>query len=103
MSSARSFLLPILALLLISSSSAQYDEEPQQEELVDPLAYLQNPSLNQELPGLSYSYYHQTCPDLDAIINRKVKEWIDEDYTLAASLIRLHFHDCAVRVPTYES
>ncbi|CBI27386.3 unnamed protein product, partial [Vitis vinifera] len=89
------FLLPILALLLISASSAQYEEH--EEELTDPLTYLENPSLNEMLPGLSFSYYRQTCPDLEAIINRKVKEWIDKDYTLAASLIRLHFHDCAVK------
>ncbi|XVE99145.1 hypothetical protein REPUB_Repub03eG0172000 [Reevesia pubescens] len=33
---------------------------------------------------------------LEEIINRKVKEWIAKDHTLAASLLRLHFHDCAV-------
>lgn len=49
---------------------------------------------------LSFSYYQQKCPDAEAIINRKLKEWFQKDYTLAASLIRLHFHDCAVRVRT---
>ncbi|XVE95706.1 hypothetical protein REPUB_Repub02eG0122500 [Reevesia pubescens] len=33
---------------------------------------------------------------LEEIINRKVKEWIEKDRTLVASLLRLHFHDCAV-------
>ncbi|KAA8537166.1 hypothetical protein F0562_029608 [Nyssa sinensis] len=46
---------------------------------------------------LSFSYYDQSCPDLEGIINRKINEWVNKDYTVAASLIRLHFHDCAVR------
>lgn len=47
---------------------------------------------------LSFTYYEKTCPNMEAIVHRKVSKWIKEDYTLAASLIRLHFHDCAVRV-----
>ncbi|KAK6916946.1 hem peroxidase [Dillenia turbinata] len=46
---------------------------------------------------LSFSYYQQSCPQAESIIYNKVKEWIDKDYTLAPSLIRLHFHDCSVR------
>ncbi|XP_022762547.1 peroxidase 7 [Durio zibethinus] len=45
---------------------------------------------------LSFTYYHQRCPMLEEIISRKVKEWIAKDHSLAASLLRLHFHDCAV-------
>lgn len=47
---------------------------------------------------LSFTHYLKTCPDAEAIIRRKVSAWIHKDYTLAASIIRLHFHDCAVRV-----
>ncbi|KAK9269376.1 hypothetical protein L1049_001148 [Liquidambar formosana] len=46
---------------------------------------------------LSFTYYLNTCPDLEGIIQSKVQAWIKKDYTLAASIIRLHFHDCAVR------
>ncbi|XP_076912043.1 peroxidase 7-like [Bidens hawaiensis] len=46
---------------------------------------------------LSYSLYHKSCKDVEGIIYRKVKEWVKKDPTLAPSLIRLHFHDCAVR------
>ncbi|XP_015889318.2 peroxidase 7 [Ziziphus jujuba] len=46
---------------------------------------------------LSFTHYLTTCPDAEAIIQRKVSAWIQKDYTLAASIIRLHFHDCAVR------
>ncbi|XVE67580.1 hypothetical protein DITRI_Ditri08aG0171800 [Diplodiscus trichospermus] len=45
---------------------------------------------------LSFTHYHQRCPQLEEIIYKKVKEWIAKDHTLAASLLRLHFHDCAV-------
>ncbi|KAK9077456.1 hypothetical protein SSX86_005793 [Deinandra increscens subsp. villosa] len=46
---------------------------------------------------LSYSLYHKSCQDVEGIIYRKVKEWVKKDPTIAPSLIRLHFHDCAVR------
>ncbi|KAB5544462.1 hypothetical protein DKX38_012574 [Salix brachista] len=46
---------------------------------------------------LSDSYYFKTCPAAEEIIFRKMKAWFRKDYTLASSIIRLHFHDCAVR------
>ncbi|KAM0002822.1 putative peroxidase [Helianthus debilis subsp. tardiflorus] len=46
---------------------------------------------------LSYSLYHKSCPNVEGIIYRKVKEWVKRDPSLAPSLMRLHFHDCAVR------
>lgn len=48
--------------------------------------------------ALSHNYYNRTCPDAEGIIHRKVQAWIKKDFTLAPALIRLHFHDCAVRV-----
>ncbi|KVH87993.1 heme peroxidase [Cynara cardunculus var. scolymus] len=46
---------------------------------------------------LSYSLYHESCPDVEGIIYRKVKEWVTKDPTLAPSLLRLQYHDCVVR------
>ncbi|KAI4332095.1 hypothetical protein L6164_017032 [Bauhinia variegata] len=46
---------------------------------------------------LSFGYYHKSCPQFESILHNKVVEWIKKDYTLAASLLRLHFHDCSVR------
>ncbi|CAN1225717.1 Peroxidase 7 [Linum grandiflorum] len=46
---------------------------------------------------LSFAYYQGTCPEAEGIINRKVRDWVMNDSTLAASLMRLHFHDCSVR------
>ncbi|XP_030524463.1 peroxidase 7-like [Rhodamnia argentea] len=47
--------------------------------------------------GLSFVYYQRHCPQFEAVVSRKVKEWVKKDYTLASALMRLHFHDCAVR------
>ncbi|KAI3858343.1 hypothetical protein MKX03_024667 [Papaver bracteatum] len=41
------------------------------------------------------AYYH-TCPDVERIIYSKVEEAAMNDPRMAASLLRLHFHDCFV-------
>ncbi|MCL7039954.1 hypothetical protein MKW94_026553 [Papaver nudicaule] len=41
------------------------------------------------------AYYH-TCPDAERIIYSKVEEAVMNDPWMAASLLRLHFHDCFV-------
>ncbi|KAG4947662.1 hypothetical protein JHK87_043669 [Glycine soja] len=46
---------------------------------------------------LSIGHYHTTCPDTEGIISQKVAAWVKKDPTLAPAIIRLHFHDCAVR------
>ncbi|XWS16721.1 hypothetical protein CRYUN_Cryun33cG0002100 [Craigia yunnanensis] len=46
---------------------------------------------------LSFTYYLNSCPGVEGIIQEKVKAWFRKDYTLAASIIRLQFRDCAVR------
>ncbi|XP_021745506.1 peroxidase 7-like [Chenopodium quinoa] len=46
---------------------------------------------------LNRDYYDYSCNDFEEIIAKKVWEWYKKDETIAASLIRLHFHDCSVR------
>ncbi|KAK1367326.1 Peroxidase [Heracleum sosnowskyi] len=46
---------------------------------------------------LSLEYYHKSCPQLEGIIQQKLHGLVKKDNTLAASIIRLHFHDCFVR------
>ncbi|KAI3966823.1 hypothetical protein MKX01_006760 [Papaver californicum] len=41
------------------------------------------------------AYYH-TCPDVERIVYSKVEEAVMNDPRMAASLLRLHFHDCFV-------
>nr|GMC92333.1 peroxidase 7 [Ipomoea batatas] len=48
--------------------------------------------------ALSFDYYMNSCPQLEQIVHNKIMQWIKRDRTLAPALIRLHFHDCAVRV-----
>ncbi|KAK1282861.1 Peroxidase 7 [Acorus calamus] len=47
--------------------------------------------------ALSFSHYEERCPHFEEIVHKKVNQWFKKDYTLAAALIRLHFHDCSVR------
>ncbi|GLT69043.1 hypothetical protein SLA2020_412250 [Shorea laevis] len=46
---------------------------------------------------LSTDFYVNTCPHVEDIIQQKVAAWTQNDSTLAPSILRLHFHDCAVR------
>ncbi|TVU39049.1 hypothetical protein EJB05_12451, partial [Eragrostis curvula] len=56
------------------------------------------PAYDKPVEGLDAGYYRKSCPDMEAIVQKAVKKALDKDYTLAAGLIRLYFHDFAVRV-----
>ncbi|XP_022137453.1 peroxidase 7 [Momordica charantia] len=90
------FPLLFLILILTSAVAAYEDFEDDGEEY----SSLEVPQLQEFSPFddfLSYGFYQKRCPDVDAIIHRKLKQWFDQDNTIAASLMRLHFHDCVVR------
>ena len=48
--------------------------------------------------ALSSNYYAKTCPNVDSIIANAVKSAVSRDKTLPAALLRMHFHDCFIRV-----
>lgn len=48
--------------------------------------------------ALSMDYYMMSCPFLEPIIRNTVNQALRRDPTLAAGLLRLHFHDCFVQV-----
>lgn len=48
--------------------------------------------------SLVYDYYKETCPFVEDIIRRQVEIAVLKDPRMAASLLRLHFHDCFVMV-----
>jgi peroxidase len=48
--------------------------------------------------GLSLNYYDNTCPNYEATVTAAVKQAMATDKTVPAALLRMHFHDCFVRV-----
>nr|GMD76534.1 peroxidase 40 [Ipomoea batatas] len=45
---------------------------------------------------LSFGLYQDSCPEAEAIVFAWVERVVSEDPRMAASLLRLHFHDCFV-------
>lgn len=48
--------------------------------------------------ALSMGYYIMSCPFADQTVTDTVNQALRKDPTLAAGLLRLHFHDCFVQV-----
>lgn len=47
---------------------------------------------------LAVEYYKEMCPLVENIVRRVVETAVIKDPRMAASLLRLHFHDCFVMV-----
>ncbi|GLJ44876.1 hypothetical protein SUGI_0944640 [Cryptomeria japonica] len=47
--------------------------------------------------ALRRNFYKKSCPSAEATVELVVKKYIAKDRTLAAPLLRMHFHDCFVR------
>ena len=47
---------------------------------------------------LSTSFYSSSCPKAEDIVRSTVESYFNKDPTIAAGLLRLHFHDCFVQV-----
>jgi len=45
---------------------------------------------------LQFDVYQESCPEAEPIILSWVQSAISEEPRMAASLLRLHFHDCFV-------
>ncbi|XP_057806106.1 peroxidase 40 [Salvia miltiorrhiza] len=45
---------------------------------------------------LSFDFYLSSCPEAEAIVFSWVEKAVSDDPRMAASLLRLHFHDCFV-------
>lgn len=47
---------------------------------------------------LDYKFYDYTCPNLTKIVRFGLWSAMGNDTRIAASLLRLHFHDCIANV-----
>ena len=80
-----SFFIIVVCLIIISTNGYDIDVE----------------DLPTPVDGLSWTFYNETCPNLESIVNATLETALDEDITQAAGLLRLHFHDCFVQVCIY--
>ena len=54
--------------------------------------------LHHSVGALTVGYYDRTCNSAESIVRGAVRSAVSSDRTIAASLVRLHFHDCFVQV-----
>ncbi|KAF3617891.1 Cationic peroxidase 2, partial [Capsicum annuum] len=47
--------------------------------------------------GLQIGFYSSSCPNAESIVRSTVQAEFNKDPTIAAGLLRLHFHDCFVQ------
>ncbi|RWR93451.1 peroxidase 57 [Cinnamomum micranthum f. kanehirae] len=57
------------------------------------LALLLNPSFTLEV-----NFYRHSCPQAEYAVKGTVKQHFQRDPSVPAGLLRLHFHDCIIRV-----
>ena len=52
---------------------------------------------------LTTDFYDESCPQIYSIVKQQIKIAVQAEPRMAASLVRLHFHDCFVNVSNYSS
>eukprot|EP01018_Ginkgo_biloba_P039314 Gb_36391 [translate_table: standard] len=54
-------------------------------------------SLRLSCEGMEVGFYSPTCPDAESVVRATVQKSFQSDKTIAAALLRLHYHDCFVQ------
>ena len=49
-------------------------------------------------PQLQVGFYGSSCPQAESIVKQVVQKRFNRDKSVTAALLRMHFHDCFVRV-----
>ncbi|KAK7396116.1 hypothetical protein VNO78_16896 [Psophocarpus tetragonolobus] len=49
------------------------------------------------LADLKVGFYGSSCPKAESIVQKAVRNRFNRDKSITAALLRMHFHDCAVR------
>jgi hypothetical protein len=57
--------------------------------------------LIQVAEGLQVGYYTRTCPNVENIVKGVLSQKMQQNRGIAASVLRLHFHDCFVDVSNH--
>lgn len=50
------------------------------------------------LADLRVGFYSSTCPQAESIVRQVVQKRFGTERSITAALLRMHFHDCFVRV-----
>ena len=66
--------------------------------LLLPLALLALAATSAAVAQLEIGFYRKTCPDCEKIVRGEMANIMVAAPSLAGPLLRLHFHDCFVRV-----
>lgn len=70
-------------------------------EMVLPLVLVLVFSLTSQIEAeLQVGFYRDKCKAAESIVKDEVEKAFDRDRGIAPGLLRLHFHDCFVRVNT---
>ncbi|KAF5762455.1 putative peroxidase [Helianthus annuus] len=54
-------------------------------------------SLFTSATSLSSNYYAKTCPNVESLVRKAVRDAATSDKKVPAALLRMHFHDCFIR------